>query len=365
MTSEASDASSLPAAASFEATSLEATSFEAAASYATSSHATSWVDELPDGLLICQADGTITLANQRLLDMSGWEETDLLGRNVDTLVPASVRSEHPARRSSFVDAQVARPMGPGTHLSLERADGGLVPVEISLSPLHGEAPGVIAIVRDVSERLRAEAVLRTTSELLSLADERERIARDLHDTVLQRLFGLGLELQAMAIRTNSELSNRIEDAVDEIDLIIREIRTAVFTFGSASRVGSLGQELSAVTAQATRVLGFTPRLRLAGPVETAITAETRTELLASLREALTNVARHAAATEAEIELDADDHLVMRVLDNGRGIPVGFDLSTGNGLHNMAERARRLGGDCSVTARPDRGTELRWWVPLGH
>lgn len=256
-------------------------------------------------------------------------------------------------------------MGPGMHLSLQRADGEMVPVEISLSPLHGESTGVIAIVRDVSERLRAESVLRTTSELLSLADERERIARDLHDTVLQRLFGLGLELQAIAIRTESDLANRIEDAVDEIDLIIREIRTAVFTFGSAGRVGSLGQELSTVTSQAKRVLGFTPRLRLAGPVETATTPEIRAELLASLREALTNVARHAAATEAEVELDADDHLVMRVLDNGRGISPGFDASDGNGLHNMTERARRLGGGCSITARPDRGTELRWWVPIVH
>lgn len=324
----------------------------------------SWVDELPDGLLICRPDGTITLANQRLIEMSGHGLDDLIGRNVDDLVPEQVRHEHAQRRAGFVAAHVARPMGPGMQLDLQRADGSLVPVEISLSPLHDDA-GVIAIVRDVSERLRAEAVIRTTSELLSLADERERIARDLHDTVLQRLFGLGLELQATAIRANNELSDRIEDAVDEIDLIIREIRTAVFTFGSAGRAGSLGQELSAVTAQATRVLGFTPRLRLAGPVETAITPEIRAELLASLREALTNVARHAGATEAEIELDADDHLVMRVLDNGRGIPAGFDADAGNGLRNMTERARRLGGGCSINARADRGTELRWWVPVVH
>lgn len=332
---------------------------------ATPPSAASWVDELPDGLLICRPDGTITLANQQLTEMSGWDAPDLVGKNVDVLVPDAVRHTHADRRAGFVAAHVARPMGPGMQLSLLRADGSMVPVEISLSPLHGETDGVIAIIRDVSERLRAEGALRTTSELLTLADERERIARDLHDTVLQRLFGLGLELQAIAIRTDSDLANRIEDAVDEIDLIIREIRTAVFTFGSAGRVGSLGQELSTVTAQAKRVLGFTPRLRLAGPVETATTPEVRAELLASLREALTNVARHAGATEAEIELDADDHLVMRVLDNGRGIPTGFDASGGNGLRNMTERARRLGGGCSITARPDRGAELRWWVPVTH
>jgi PAS domain S-box-containing protein len=299
--------------------------------------------------------------------MSGYSVDELIGGNVDILVPQLHRAKHAARRAGFVEANVARPMGPGLQLSLQRRDGTELPVDISLSPLAGSRErGVIAMVRDVTERLRAEAALRTTSELLSLADERERIARDLHDTVLQRLFGLGLELQAVGIRSgNPDISARVEDAIDEIDLIIREIRTAVFTLGSASREGSLGQELSAVTSQAKRVLGFAPRLRLAGPVETAITREIRTELLASLREALTNIARHSGATEAEVELDADDHLVMRVLDNGRGIPEEFDTTSGNGLRNMAERARLLGGGCSLTARAERGTELRWWVPITH
>jgi PAS domain S-box-containing protein len=328
---------------------------------------TTWIDELPDGLVVCLPDGTITVTNERLAAMAGYERGELVGSNIDILVPIDHRMQHEARRASFVEAHVARPMGPGMNLSLQRADGTELPVEISLSPLAGDrSRGVIAIVRDVSERMRAEAALRTTSELLSLAGERERIARDLHDTVLQRLFGLGLELQAVAIRSGgSDISARIEDAVDEIDLIIREIRTAVFTLGSAGREGSLGQELSAVTSQAKRVLGFAPRLRLAGPVETAITREIRTELLASLREALTNIARHSGATEAEIELDADDHLVMRVLDNGRGIPEAFDTTSGNGLRNMTERARLLGGGCSLTARAERGTELRWWVPITH
>ena len=101
-----------------------------------------------------------------------------------------------------------------------------------------------------------------------------------------------------------------------------------------------------------------------GPVENAITPEIRVELLASLREALTNVARHANATEAEIELQAHDVLVLRVLDNGRNPPADFDMSSGNGLRNMAERARLLGGDSKISPRSaGRGCELHWWVPL--
>ncbi len=329
---------------------------------------TAWIDELPDGLLVCTADGTITLANQRLLDMSGYRALELLGRSIDILVPAASRPHHASLRRGFVEADRARPMGPGIHLTLERIDGSELPVEISLSPRMGDGTGgsgVVAIIRDVSERLRAEAVLRTTGELLALADERERIARDLHDTVLQRLFGLGLELQAVAIRAQPEMSDRIEEAVDEIDLIIREIRTAVFTLGSAGRQGSLGQELGTVTSQAKRVLGFSPRLRMDGPVESAITPEIRTELLASLREALTNIARHSGASEAEIELNAGDRLLMRVLDNGKGVPETFDVASGNGLRNMAERARLLGGGCEIAQRSERGTELSWWVPIPH
>jgi PAS domain S-box-containing protein len=334
----------------------------------TGAEFTAWIDELPDGLLVCTADGTITLANQRLLDMTGYGSMDLLGKSVDMLVPAASRPHHAPLRQGFVEANRARPMGPGMHLAMERKDGTEVPVEISLSPRVGDGSGglgVVAIIRDVSERLRAEAVLRTTSELLALADERERIARDLHDTVLQRLFGLGLELQAVAIRAQTEVSDRIEEAVDEIDLIIREIRTAVFTLGSASRQGSLGQELSTVSSQAKRVLGFAPRMRMDGPVESAITPEIRAELLASLREALTNIARHSGASEAEIELNAGERLVMRVLDNGKGVPETFDVSSGNGLRNMAERARLLGGGCEIAQRAERGTELSWWVPIPH
>ena len=332
------------------------------ASGLASSDGPRWIDELPDGVMVCDADGTVIVANSRLAAMSGHSIDDLLGAGVELLVPTASRARHPSLRAGFMGAGAARPMGPGVHLTMLCADGSELPVEISLSPLDG-GRGAIAVVRDVSERLQAEAMLRTTSDLLTLADERERIARDLHDTVLQRLFGLGLELQAMAIRAPSDLAERIESGVDEIDRIIREIRTAVFTLGSASRTGSLGQELNALTLQAKRVLGFTPRLRLDGPVESSISPEIRVELLASMREALTNIARHANASEAEVELSAGDVLTMRVLDNGKGFDPAAGAVAGNGLRNMAERARLLGGACTIAPRPERGSELLWWVPL--
>jgi len=330
-----------------------------------------WIDQLPDGVVVCGRDGTISLVNDTFIRMSGYERDELLGMPIDGLVPSKIRHRHVGLRRDFMEEGATRPMGAGLSLHLQRRDDELLPVEISLAPITNGVAGtanaslaVLAIVRDVSERRRAEEALRTTGELLSLASERERIARDLHDTVLQRLFGLGLELQALAMRAQPTVAERVEEAVDEIDLIIREIRTAVFTLGAASRAGSFGQELNTVVSQAKRVLGFSPRLRLDGPVESAISQEIRTELLASLREALANVGRHSGGTEAEIDLTAAEQtLTLRVLDNGKGVPSTFDTASGNGLRNMAERARLLGGDCSLSPRPERGTELLWWVPL--
>ena len=334
----------------------------------------------PDGLLICDDEGIIRYANAALCDITGYDQADLVGRSVDELVPDAIRGSHAEHRSQFRKAPRMRPMGRGISLTARRHDGTEVAVEISLSPVHSPAgPLTVASVRDITDRLEQSDRLRAAAELLALSSERERIARDLHDTVLQRLFGLGLELQAMGMRAEESVSQRIEIAVDEIDRIIREIRTTVFTLGSAGRAGSFGAELGNVIAQATRVLGFTPRLRIDGPVESLVTPEIRIELVASLREALGNVARHAKASETVVELvcglggsseapDAaglDDLLQLTVRDNGVGVPEGFEASAGNGLRNLAARAELLGGECSVARVPTGGTVMRWVVPLSR
>jgi signal transduction histidine kinase len=221
----------------------------------------------------------------------------------------------------------------------------------------------VASVRDVTERLEAERRLRTADDALALADERERIARDLHDTVLQRLFGLGLELQATAMRSDGASAERLESAVDEIDRIIRDIRTSVFTLGASGRQGSFGQELAEVATQAKRILGFAPQLRLDGPVESLITGDVRSELVASLREALGNVARHARARSVAVEIVCDEHVTLRVTDDGVGLPSGGAPNGGNGITNLSTRAERLAGSCSVANREAGGVELVWQVPL--
>lgn len=322
------------------------------------------VQDSPDGLLICDESGRIRYVNAALCEITGHTSDELVGQSVDELVPMAHRSTHAEHRSQFHKAPRTRPMGRGLSLTAMRKDGTEIAVEISLSPVHTpDGTLTIASVRDITDRLEQSDRLRAAAELLALSSERERIARDLHDTVLQRLFGLGLELQALGMRAEPTVTDRIEGAVDEIDRIIREIRTTVFTLGSAQRAGSLGGEIGNVIQQATRVLGFTPRLRIDGPVESLVSPEVRIEMVASLREALGNIARHAHASEAIVELTVDDLLELSVRDNGVGLPDGFETSAGNGLRNLSARAELLGGECTVANTGSGGVLMRWRVPL--
>ena len=180
--------------------------------------------------------------------------------------------------------------------------------------------------------------------------------------VLQHLYGMGLSAQAIASSADPDVARRLEAVVDDVDRIISEVRTIVFTLGPAGRRGALGQELADVVAQASRVLGFTPGLRVEGPVDSVLSDEVRSEMVASMREALGNVARHAKATQAGVLVElVDEMVVMSVTDNGVGPPEDdATIRAGHGLTNLTARAAAFGGDCSLLARQgEAGAVLRW------
>jgi PAS domain S-box-containing protein len=322
------------------------------------------VELAPDGVLIVDHEGEIVYANRSMHTMSGY--ADLTGRPVDDLVPAAVRSGHSHLREGYNRHPTQRPMGAGLELALQRADGRTIPVEISLSPFDHGREYVITAVRDITDRLENQQRLAAAHEQLALVGERERIGRDLHDVVLQHLYGMGLSVQATAIGADPTTAGRLEVIIDDIDRIISEVRTIVFTLGSAGHRGALGQELADVMAQASRVLGFTPALRLGGPVESVLSDEIRTEMVASMREALGNVARHAGASTAHVEVEIDgDRVVMTVTDNGVGPPQdAAALRGGHGLANLQSRAAAFGGECTLEPGPDgKGAVLRWSAPF--
>jgi signal transduction histidine kinase len=205
---------------------------------------------------------------------------------------------------------------------------------------------------------------------LALIEDRERIARDLHDTVIQRLFAVGLSLQGAARLTGTdaeEATIRIEAAVDELDVTVKHIRTAIFGLESsmASSSDGLRTRLLDLVRESHRTLGFEPRVLFDGPIDAGVSEAACDDVLATLREALSNVARHARAGRADIAVVADGHeLCLTVTDDGVGPPPDDDRRyEGHGVRNMAARAAERGG--SLVLQPGRagGTELVWRIPL--
>jgi signal transduction histidine kinase len=207
------------------------------------------------------------------------------------------------------------------------------------------------------------ARLHQRLEQLAVLGERERIARDLHDTVIQRLFATGMGLQSLVGRMEgSDLRERLQQAVDELDETIREIRITIFDLEARDAVkDGLRARVLSLVGEATATLGFAPKVHMDGPLDAATDAATQEELLKTLREALSNVARHANASGIEVLLHAaSGTITLRVADNGVGLAK--DAQRGHGLDNMQARAESLGGVCDLSGRRGGGTVVTWRVP---
>jgi len=203
---------------------------------------------------------------------------------------------------------------------------------------------------------------------LSLVEDRERIAADLHDTVIQRLFATGLGLQS-AVRAIGDpaAAERVQEAVDQLDETIRQIRSTIFALQSPRVPGrSLRDEVHALATEAGPSLGFAPSVRIEGLIEHHVDDAVSVQLLAVLREALSNVVRHAGATQVAVAVEVTEHdLIALVIDDGVGAGTG-DRPGGKGLASLHHRAQALGGTLDLEAGADgEGTTLRWRVPLAR
>ncbi|NKZ07861.1 sensor histidine kinase [Actinomadura latina] len=214
--------------------------------------------------------------------------------------------------------------------------------------------GQAAVALELADR-------RRDTERLALLEDRDRIAKDLHDTVIQRLFATAMTLMAaIKITQKREVATRVQRGVDDLDDTIRQIRSTIFALQAPPDEESLRSRVHALVDAAAERLGFAPSVRLAGLLDTAVDDAVGEQLLAVVQESLSNVARHARASEAVVVIDVGDDLTLRVEDDGVGIPEGGRRS---GMRNMRERAEDHGGSFGTRARPGGGTILVWRVPL--
>ncbi|WP_308201323.1 sensor histidine kinase [Carbonactinospora thermoautotrophica] len=287
---------------------------------------------------------------------------------VEGSLPGRVLSAGEAIAVATGDAGVGAPVGPMVAVPLGAADrtrgvlyawrkvGGesFPAAAVQLLAVFAEQ---VAVALELAER-------RRDAERLTVLEDRDRIARDLHDLVIQRLFATGMVLEgAIRLIDSPEAAARVMRAVDNVDETIKEIRATIFALHSRGeqpgRAWLRGRIVETVE-EATPALGFAPALRMEGLLDSQVPEQPAEHLLAALREALSNAARHAKASRVEVAVEAGAELRLTVRDDGVGIPPGAARS---GLRNLQQRAEQLGGGLRLSTPPTGGTELIWWIPL--
>jgi signal transduction histidine kinase len=199
--------------------------------------------------------------------------------------------------------------------------------------------------------------------VLSVLDDRDRIARDLHDRVIQRVFAVGMSLQgAVRLSERDQIVERVNKAVDDLDTTVTEIRTAIFELGNKPIAGGLRHSVLQLTEEIASSLGARPEVTFNGAVDNAISQRVADSLLAVLREALTNAGKHAKATRYAVTIGVSEDVSLEVQDNGIGIDASRAVGAGLGLLNLRSRAERLGGSFEILPCAE-GTRLLWRVPI--
>jgi signal transduction histidine kinase len=349
-----------------------------------------------------EREKALELVADRAREVAGADSAAVLLRHDDGLLVVEVVSGPAARRPAgplgvAAGSSVASALEQGRTLLLEGSqvrpglsDLGFAttatsdqPEAVLLLPLGADQPaaGLLLLAWNERDGLRDSDVglLETFSEQAALAlqvaqaqedrgrlavfEDRDRIGRDLHDLVIQRLFAVGLTLDnAARITSKPEVAKRVTAAVDDIDATIKDIRRTIFELSTPVGSTDLRAELAEVVEAATPDLGFSARLSTEGPVDSLVPSAVRPHLLAVVREAMSNAARHAGATTVTVKLAVADEVVLTVTDDGTGY---VDAGRHSGLRNLADRAATFDGSFEIRqAGPDGGTVVVWRVPAG-
>jgi PAS domain S-box-containing protein len=336
------------------------------------------VEAAPSGMVIVDQDGKIVLVNSRTEELFGYQRKDLVGQQVEVLVPPASREKHTTLRRDFFAQPQARQMGAGRELQGLREDGSRFPVEIGLNPIDtGSGMWVLASILDVSERRQSERELRESrQELRALAarlfraqeEERKRIARELHDGLSQSVAVLAFDTSSLVLapppapeemkKSLSKLQARITELSQDIRQIAHQLHPSILEdLGLAAALRELCEEFAA--RETIPVIFEHETLEETLPVDVASC------LYRVAQEALHNIQKHARASHVWISAgqEAED-VRLCVRDDGVGFRSEAGASPqGMGIVSMKERVRLLQGRFSIASQPGEGTTLTVSIPL--